>query len=256
MPQPTGIVNDQRLLAGAWEFYYGTSLASLIRIGAYRDATIESKRESSELVFDNDKINKFKKWSEFSFKFKLAEIDPDTLASINQGWITKTTVPWTLVSGATQVLAPNTVQFLSLIEIEHQNFDFSALAITSVVGSVNGTIAPADYIQVIWPGNKRNIYFKSWGTVTTLNQTFTITYNYTPAQSRKFTFAETGIATRFYARFIHERPDGKQIIIDLKDVQNLTWLTIDFVGNSDDDVASVDIELNGKVIADGFTYEV
>jgi hypothetical protein len=145
---------------------------------------------------------------------------------------------------------------LSLIEIEHQNFDFSTVVIWNIVWSVNWPISVADYIQVIWPGNKRNIYFKSWGTVTTLNQTFTITYNYTPAQSRKFTFAETGIATRFYARFIHERPDGKQIIIDLKDVQNLTWLTIDFVGNSDDDVASVDIELNGKVIADGFTYEV
>lgn len=77
MTQPTWIVNDQRLLAGAWEFYYWTSLASLVRLGAYRDATIESKRESSELVFDNAKTNKFKKGTEFSFKFKLAEIDPD-----------------------------------------------------------------------------------------------------------------------------------------------------------------------------------
>jgi hypothetical protein len=36
-----------------------------------------------------------------------------------------------------------------MIEIEHQNFDLSAVSITSVVGSVNGTIAVADYIQVI-----------------------------------------------------------------------------------------------------------
>ena len=256
MSQPTWIVNDQRLLAGAWEFYYGTSLASLVRLGAYRDATIESKRESSELVFDNAKTNKFKKGTEFSFKFKLAEIDPDTLASINDGWIAKTSVAGTLVTGATQVLASWSVQYLTMIEIEHQNFDFSAVTITSIVGSVNGTIAVADYLQVIWPGGKRNIYFKSWGTVTTLTQTFTITYDYTPAQSRKFTFAETGIATKFYARFIHERSNGKQITIDLKEVQNLTWLTIDFVGNSDDDVATIDVELNGKVVQDGFVYEL
>lgn len=256
MAQPTWIVNDQRLLAGAGEFYYGTSLASLVRIGAYRDATIESKRESSELVFDNAKTNKYKKGSEFSFKFKLAEIDPDTLASLNDGWITKTSVAGTLVTGQTQVLAINTVQYLTMIEIEKQNFDLSAVTITSVVGSVNTTISASDYFQVIWPGGKRNIYFKSWGTVTTLAQTFTITYSYTPAQSRKFTFADTGIATKFYARFIHERSNGKQIVIDLKEVQNLTWLTIDFVGNSDDDVATVDIELNGKVIQDGFVYEL
>lgn len=256
MTQPTWIVNDQRLLAGAWEFYYWTSFASLVRLGAYRDATIESKRESSELVFDNAKTNKFKRGTEFSFKFKLAEIDPDTLASINDGRITKTSVAGTLVTGATQVLASGSVQFLTMIEIEHQNFDLSALVITSIVGSVNGTIAVADYIQVIWPGGKRNIYFKSWWTVTTLTQIFTITYNYTPTQSRKFTFAETGIATKFYARFIHERSNGKQITIDLKEVQNLTWLTIDFVGNSDDDVATVDVELNGKVVQDGFVYEL
>jgi len=36
-----------------------------------------------------------------------------------------------------------------MIEIEHQNFDLSTLVITSVVGSVNGTIAVADYIQVV-----------------------------------------------------------------------------------------------------------
>jgi len=121
---------------------------------------------------------------------------------------------------------------------------------------MDGSINTVDYFQVVWPAGRRNIYFKSGGSVTTLNQTFTITYNYTPAQSRKFTFADTGIASRFYARFIHERPDGKQITIDLKDVQNLTWLTIDFVGNSEDDVATCDIELNGKVTSQGFTYEV
>jgi hypothetical protein len=256
MTQPTGIINDQRLLAGAWEFYYGTSLTSLVRLWAYRDAIIESKKESSELVFDNDKINKFKKWSEFSFKFKLCEIDPDTLASLNEWWITKTTIPGTLVTGQTQILSANSVEFLNLIEIEHQNHDLGVITITSIVWSVDGTINTADYFQVIWPAGKRNIYFKSGGSVTTVNQTFTITYNYTPAQSRKFTFAETGIATRFFARFIHERADWKQITIDLKDVQNLTWLTIDFVGNSDDDVATVDVELNGKVTAQWFTYEV
>lgn len=256
MTQTTWIINDQRLLAGAGEFYYWSSLSSLVRLGAYRDAVIESKRESSELVFDNDKINKFKKGSEFSFKFKLCEIDPDTLASLNEGWITKTSIPGTLVSGATQVIAPNTIQFLSLVEVENQNFDNGAISITSIVGSVDGTISASDYFQVVWPAGRRNIYFKSGGSVTTLNQSFTITYNYTPAQSRKFTFADTGIASRFYARFIHERPDGKQITIDLKDVQNLTWLTIDFVGNSEDDVATCDIELNGKVTSQGFTYEV
>ncbi|HMY80493.1 MAG TPA: hypothetical protein PK048_01455 [Candidatus Absconditabacterales bacterium] len=258
MSQPTGIVNDQRLLAGAGEFYYGTSLSSLVRIGAYRDATIESKRESSELVFDNDKINKFKKGSEFSFKFKLAEIDPDTLASINDGWISKTTVPsGTPVTGATQFVDGDSWEYLNLIEIAHQNHDNSAINITSVSGSIDGPLTVnVDYFQVIGPLGKRCIYFKSGGAITTVSQKITISYDYTPAESRKFTFAETGIATRFYARFIHERPDGKQIIINLKDVQNLTGLTIDFVGNSDDDVATVDVELNGKVTQDGFVYEL
>lgn len=255
MSQPTGIVNEQRLLAGAGEFYFGTSLASLTRFGAYRDATIESKRESSELVFDNDKINKFKKGREFSFKFKLAEIDPDTLASINAGWITKTTVAGSLITGATQAISGITA--LALAELKGQNHDLALVTVTGVVGSVDGAlVANTDFVLVKGPGGKTNIYFKSGGAITTFTQTFTVTYNHTPASSVKFTFAETGIATKFYARFIHERSNGKTITIDLEDVQNLTGLTIDFVGNSDDDVATCDVELNGKVATNGLVYEV
>lgn len=253
MPQSTGIVNEARLLPWAWEFYFGSSLASLVRIGAYRDATIESKRESTELVFDNDIINKFKKGSQFSFKFKLAEIDPDTLAGINEGWITKTIVAWTPVTWETQTITNPTA--LSLVEIENQNSDLTLLTVASVSGSVDGTLTVADYQLVKGPGGKTNIFFKTGWAITTFTQVFTVTYGYTPTASRKFTFAETGIATKFYARFIHERANGKQIIIDLKDVQNLTGLTLDFVGNNDDDVATTDVELNGKVIPEGFVYE-
>lgn len=255
MSQPTGIVNESRLLAWAGEFYFGTSLASLTRIGAYRDATIESKRESSELVFDNDKINKFKKGREFSFKFKLAEIDPDTIASLNSGWISKTVVAGTLLSGQTQAISG--VAALQLVEFAGQNHDLALITVASVSGSVDGSlVANTDYALVKGPNGKTNIYFKSGGAITTFTQTFTVTYSYTPAASVKLSFVDTGIATKFYAKFIHERADGKQIIIDLEDVQNLTGLTIDFVGNSDDDVATCDIELNGKVVPNGLTYEV
>lgn len=255
MTQPTGIVNEARLLSGAGEFYYGTSLASLVRIGAYRDATVESKRESTELVFDNDKINKYKKGREFSFKFQLGEIDPDTLAGINDGWITSSTVAGSPVTGATQAFV-NPSAYLTLLEIENQNSDLTLLTVTSVVGSTDGAlVANTNYVLVKWPNGKTNIYFKSGGAITTLTQTFTVTYNYTPAASKKFTFTDNGVATKFYARFIHERADGKQVLIDLEDVQNISGFTINFTGNEEDDVATMDIELNGKVTTDGFVYE-
>lgn len=254
MAQPTGIINEKRLLAGAGEFYVGNNPWSLVRLGAYRDANVESKRESSELVFDNDTVNKFKKGRQFSFTFKLAELDPNTLASINQGWITKTTTAGTLVSGATQAITGATAS--SIIELEGQNHDLAKVVVTGVVGSVDWALtAGTNFDVILGPGGKSNIFFKSGGTVTTFNQTFTVTYSYTPSASTKFTFTETGIATKFYARFIHERPDGKQVIINLEDVQNLLGLTIDFVGNEDDDVATVDIELNGKVMTEWFIYE-
>lgn len=255
MTQPTGIVNEARLLSWAGEFYFGTNFASLVRMGAYRDATVESKRESTKLTFDNDEINKFKRGREFSFKFKLGEIDPDTIASINAGWISKTTVAGTLVTGATQAIV-NPVA-LTLNEIANQNHDLALLTVSGVSGSTDGAlVANTDFVLVKGPNGKTNIFFKTGGAITTMTQTFTVTYNYTPAASTKLSFVETGIATKFVARFIHERADGKQTIIDLEDVQNLTGLTIDFVGNSDDDVATTDVELNGKVIPQGLTFEV
>ena len=249
MAQPTGIINEARLLAGAGEFYVGTNPNSLVRIGAYRDALIESKRESTKLTFDNDELNKFKRGDEFSFKFKLGEIDPDTIASNNAGWITATTTPGTPVTGAVQVIA-NTA-YLTLNEIENQNATLALLTVTSVVGSVDGAlVANTDYVLVIGPGGKTNIYLINSVTVTTATQNLTVTYNYTPAESVAYTFTKTGIADTFYAKFIHERADGKQVIINLEDVQNILGLTIDFVGNSEDDVATCDIELNGKISLD------
>lgn len=255
MTQVVGFSNEQALLAGAGEFYFGTSLASLTRFGAYRDAVVESKRESSDLIFDNAKINKFKKGNEFSFKFKIGEIDPDVIAAINAGWITKTTVAGTAVTWATQAIVNPTA--LQLVEIENQNHDLVLLTVASVSGSVAWSLTVGtDYVLVKWPSGKTNIYFKTGGAISSMTQTFTVTYGYTPAASVKLAFSASGIATTFYARFIHERADGKQIIIDLSDVQNLLGLTIDFVGNDDDGVATCDVELNGKILGNGFTYEV
>jgi hypothetical protein len=41
-----------------------------------------------------------------------------------------------LVSGLTQIIQPNTTQALKLIEIEKQNFDFSAIVIGTIIGSM------------------------------------------------------------------------------------------------------------------------
>lgn len=255
MTQQTGIINEARLLSGAWEFYIGDSIGSLFRLGAYRDASVQSKRESTELIFDNDKINKFKKGKEFSFTFVLWEIDPDTLASMNKGWITKTAVAGTEVAWATQAIANPTAW--QIVELEGQMHDLSLVSVTWVSGSTDGALTVnTDYVVIKWPGGKSNIYFIAGGNITTMSQTFTVTYTYTPAASVTFTFADNGIATKFYARFVHERNDGKQVVIDLEDVQNIQGLTIDFVGNEEDDVATVSVELSWKVMDNGFKYEV
>lgn len=253
-----GIINQERLIPGAGEFFIWPSLGSFARVGAYRDASIESRRESSELVFNNDKVNKYKKGREFGFKFKLGEIDPDLIYEMNKWWIERTSIAGTAVTGGTATLdgTAGTYEYERAIELPVQNHDLSLVTVSAISGSVDGSIDAGLFVVKKGSNGKSVVIFSSGAGITTLAQVFTLTVDYTPAQSIKLNFIETGVATKFFAKFIHERPDGKQILITLEDVQNLSPLTIEFVGNEDDDVATIEVELVGKVMDQGFEYEV
>lgn len=99
------------------------------------------------------------------------------------GW-TSTDVAWTLVSGATQVVASWSWAYNKFIKVENQNGDGSALTINSVTGATDGAlVADTDYYVGQNADGDYGIFIIDSVTVTTTAQDVTIDYDYTPNAS-------------------------------------------------------------------------
>jgi len=86
-----------------------------------------------------------------------------------------------LVAGATQDVV-NPAAFLQFIKIANQNFDLSTVVVNSVTGSIDGALVlGTDYDVILNAAGETGIQLISGGAITTLTQTFTINYDYTPA---------------------------------------------------------------------------
>ena len=89
-------------------------------------------------------------------------------------------VAGTPVAGATQDVV-NPSAYLQFIKIANQNYDGSAITVNSVTGDTDGLlVAGTDYDVVTDDNGVYGIQLISGGNITTLTQTFTIDYDYTP----------------------------------------------------------------------------
>lgn len=119
----------------------------------------------------------------------LENMNVDVMETILGG--TRADVAGTPVSGATQVIA-NPFVANNFYEIANQNGDGSLITINSVTGGTDGALtANDDYHLVV---NDQGVYGIVLNTVaggtniTTLAQTITINYDYTPNASEQLTF--------------------------------------------------------------------
>lgn len=103
-------------------------------------------------------------------------------------------VAGTLVSGAIQTIV-NPSGYLNFYPIANQNFDGSAITVTSITGSVDGLLVVSTDYNVVTNGlGVYGVEFISGGAITTLTQTFTIVYNYTPAASENIGYRSQAIS--------------------------------------------------------------
>lgn len=139
----------------------------------------------------------------------LWENDPVKLAALRGGIDVITTTAGTPVSGASQVVAASAWAFDVPIEIEGQNASGLAPTITTVTGSVDGLLVTrTDYvIQKDESTNKWSLVVTDSATVTTIAQTLTIVYDYTPAVNTKVTTGGLVAADRVWIRMINRTTD-------------------------------------------------
>lgn len=246
----TVIQKNPSLRFGSTKIELGDDAGSLVNLGAIRAMRYVSKAENSEVEFDNcPSITKFMKGDRASFQFSLAEVDFTTLSKTDDGLINVVAVAGTPVTGATQSVGANTKAFNELIVIENQMGNGNAPSITSVVGSVDGAlVANTDFFLLENSDGKWGIIIVDSATVTTMNQSFVITYDYTPNASKKITFNTTGQKLGKYARITNTDNNGKKFTIDLSDVTNITAIELPFISDNTDDVMVVEMELEGTIV--------
>jgi len=93
----------------------------------------------------------------------------------------KLNVAGVLVAGASQVTEANKYAFKQFIKIVNQNGNGSAITVNTVTWSVDGLlVTDIDYYVWVNEAGEYGIFVIDSATVTTMNQTFTINYDYTP----------------------------------------------------------------------------
>lgn len=231
----------------------GANFGALTNIGAIRGLTFNHKGETLEIPFDNtESLKFFKNGQKGSFGFQLGEIDLTTLSILEQGLVDLDTTAASPVTGATQVIPANSLVTKQFVELEHQMGDGSAPSITSIVGATDGSLTAAadDWELVLGPNGKYGIVFNvtEGAALTTMNQVLTITYDYTPNASKTLTFNDFGQKTAYVARIVNTDSDGNQFKIDLENVTNITPLSFPFQSDTGDDVAVIELELEGTIV--------
>jgi hypothetical protein len=162
------------------------------------------------------------------------------------GVATLTTIPGTLVAGASQVVASGAWGYNDFIPIEHQNGNGAIITINSVTGSVDGAlVAETDYFKGQDSQGRWGIFIINSATVTTEAQNITINYDYTPATAYQLDMGEK--SAELVAKIVEfsKAISGKVFRARLWSVTNEEGLTLAFPDSAGEEPASLPVSLAG-----------
>lgn len=245
----TTIQKTAAIRKGSVRVLVGDDFSSLVDIGALRNPVFTSLVENQAIVFDNvDDLKKFVNGKKVQVTFDLAEINLTNLAKLDAGLISVTTVAGSIVNNAQQVVASGSWAYSTFIPLTYQNGDGTLPNIDSVTGSVDGALVlNTDYtitkVSGVW-----GITVLDSTDVTTLAQSITIQSDYTPAASKKITFADSGNKTLKAMRLINTDENNKTFKIDIENGTNMSAVSIDFAGDDEEDVAILPIQFEGSIV--------
>jgi len=246
----TTIQKTAAIRKGSVRVLVGDDFSSLVDIGALRNPVLTSLVENQAIQFDNvDDLKKFVNGKKVQVTFDLCEINLTNLAALDAGLVTVTTTAASVVNNYSQVVAAGAWAYNKFIPFDFQNGDGSAITPDSVTAGTNGAlVSETDYFIGQDADGVRGIYIKDSVTVTTLVQTITIVFDYTPAASKKIVFADSGTKTLKCLRLINTDENSKTFKVDIENGTNFTPVSIDFAGDDEEDVAVLPIQFEGDIV--------
>ena len=246
----TTIQVPEAIRKGSFRVLVGDDFDGLVDIGALRNPIITSMVENQRVEFDNaNGLDYFVKGDRINIAFDLCEINMDTIAVLDAGHVILSTVAGVEVAGATQVIASGDWNYNTFIQIENQMGDGTSPTVNSVtLGTDGALVEETDYFVSQNENGEWGVFIIDSATVTTLNQTVTIDYDYTPNASKKLTVNQSGKKTAKVMRIINEDNDGKLFKLDIENGTNKSPITFDFAGDEEEDVAVMAVEFHGDFV--------
>lgn len=246
----TEIQVPEAIRKGSVRVLVGDDFNSLVDIGALRNPAVNFLVENQRIEFDNALgLDYFVKGDRIQVTFDLAEINFDTIGVLDAGMVTVTPTAGAIVNNAQQLIVAGDWAYNTFIPIANQNGDGTAPNIDSVTGATDGAIvAETDYFLSQNESGVWGIIIVDSADVTTLNQNFTIQYDYTPNASKKLTTVASGKKTLKCMRIINEDNNGKLFKLDIEEGTNKAPISLDFAGDEEEDVAIQPVDFQGVFV--------
>jgi hypothetical protein len=181
-------------------------------VGSIEGLAITENMTATQLQGDNAEEEKYVSEHTVTVAFNQREAILEEVRAIVRGSfdVSGTPVAGSLVAGAEQVVASGAWGYNDPIVIENQNYNLGAVTVNSVAGGTNTTlVAGTDYFVGQDSVGRTVVTIIDSDTITTLSQTMTIDYDYTPYASQTIYTGGKTTLPNFIARISNvDESDG------------------------------------------------
>lgn len=245
----TNIQNAGAIRVGAVKLEVGTSLLSMVDVGALRNMSWKQKGKTDEILFDNaEKIKKFSDGNIFSFVATLCEINWDNIQMFNDGQIVVTNNAGTLQTVVAEAKGTGwTVG--QPIRATFKNGDNTIVGSIVVKQGATTLTLNTDYRTYVADGTNGVSGYTYIVPLVAYATAITFGYTYTPNASKTITFNSSGTKTGKYIRMTNVDANGKTQVFTMSGTSNLSPLEITFASDNEANVAEMPIELEGTMVS-------
>jgi len=230
MPQTT-VQDPKQIRQGQGMIEVGDDVGSLVNLGAVDNVKFQETFETVDIISQSTGLIEVRKRNHrCRLTFDQIEINLFNLETIRGDVDTYDTVAADPVENHPYVVGIGDWGYDEFIELDYQNGDASKITPDSVAGSVDGALVlDTDYFIVQDAAGKWGIVVLDSVTVTTLVQTITITYDYTPAANRYLsTGSESVVIAPKVVRITSTDVDGNDLTILIYKARNADGINLEF----------------------------
>ena len=251
-------VSAKTILSGGYQIYVASRFSDTeTRVGVFKDDEISFGGDNVTTDYNNYRAQKIKNGDLMNVKFTLAEQRPDVMAIINNGTVTKTSVPNSLETGRVDTFLPGEWGFDSDVLMTRYNADGTPVVITAITVTKAGTatdlVEDDDYTLTTNFLGMSILHFHTGSVLVDADAdtaTIRITYNALPPAYDLLTHESSGVAVPFVAYLVRNGVDQDGATMSVRtildDVTNKKGFT-NFAGDNSDNTAGLACEFSGRV---------